>query len=178
MKKLTSLFAILALALAAGCHAQVPQPTAAPVISLTWTAASTCGGSNPACTYVVSRATCPTATTCPANTSGNTAFTALNATAPVSGLTYTDSTPPAGALVIYTATTVQAFSGCPTGGCISQPSGPSNSGTPLSVPPSPTAPAAPNASETAELNQPGSVEPVIANSKEPAPGVLVAKLVR
>ena len=130
MKKLFSILAIVALA--AGCaHSQVPPPTPPPAVALSCTAPSgfTAGSGNG---FIFARAVCTSSTSCPANTSGNTAFTALNIT-PAATCSFTDANPPQGKLVIYTASTVQA-------GQTSNPSGPSNGGVPLSVPTLPGAP--------------------------------------
>ena len=93
--------ALAFIALAAGCKSQVPPSNH--TVLLTWTAPATgCSVSTP-CAYVLSRATV-TGTTCPATT--GTAYTPLNQSAPVSALTYTDSTA-SGLSVCYIAQTVQ-----------------------------------------------------------------------
>lgn len=140
-----SLFALLAVAMAAaGCHAQVP-PSSNSVV-LTWTAPSSpaCTTSDP-CAYVLSRYTLPSGTaTCPPAT---TQYAALNQSSPAAGTTYTDTAPPAGTNVCYVAQTVQ-------GGLYSAPSGPSNSGTPIAVPTLPTAPSSLGTTSVSETIEP------------------------
>jgi hypothetical protein len=151
----------LALLISAGCRAQMP-PTKSVTVVLSWTAAPGCTTADP-CTYVVSRAVCPTASTCPSTT--GTAYTPLNPSLPVSGATYTDATPPAGALVSYIAQTVQ-------GGLTSLPSGQSNNGIPTSVPAMPGPPSAlGGATQSAMLAPPvtGTPEPMVASVNLPQP---------
>ncbi len=119
------LLPILALALTAGCRSQAPTPSPQPSATLNWTAASTCVSGAPACTYVVTRAVCPTPTTCPALTS--TAWVQLNSSNPTSSTTFKDTAPPQGSLVSYVVTNLQ-------NGLTGQTSGQSNNGVPSSVP--------------------------------------------
>jgi hypothetical protein len=64
-------------------------------VSLTCTPPTGCTAAGaPACTYEFARATCSSATSCPANTAGNTSFTTLNSSSPATTCAYTDATPP------------------------------------------------------------------------------------
>ena len=111
-------YAILALALIAGCaHSQVPPTVHTVTITITAPVGVT------GATYVISRAT---GASCPATT--GTAYTPLNQSAPISGTSYVDSA--ASGSVCYIAQTVQ-------GGAVS---GPSNVAGPFVVPANPTAP--------------------------------------
>ena len=172
MKTTARVLALLVPALMGCAHpgiTQVPPPSS-PGITLTCTMPASCTASNPACTFVFARAVCGSASTCPANTAGNTNFTALNASAPTASCSYTDSTPPSGQLVIYTASTIQS-------GLTSQPSSPSNNGTPTSVPVQPTAPSSLAGTSQAALAPPvsPSVAPTpVLSSTKPSPGNLVA----
>ena len=131
-------YAILALALIAGCaHSQVP-PT---VHSVTITITAPVTGA----TYVISRAT---GASCPATT--GTAYTPLNQSAPISGTSYVDSA--ASGSVCYIAQTVQ-------GGAVS---GPSNVAGPFVVPANPTAPVI--TGQSAKNDMP---EPTLAKNEVP-----------
>jgi hypothetical protein len=181
MKKSVSIFALSFVAFATvGCvhvPAQVPTPSQAPTVGLLCTASPSCTSGMPACTYQFARAVCPTATSCPANTAGNTSFQILNST-PVASCAYTDTAPPGNSLVIYTVSTIQAYSPPQT----SQPSAPSNNGVPLSIPASTSAPGAPAATETAALAPPVvpsvSPAPVLAKNAAAGPLILTAALAK
>jgi hypothetical protein len=134
--------AVLIVFATIGC-AQVPQPTPPPSVSLSCTAASNATG------YIFSRAMCTNATGCPANSPGNTAFTALNTSTPATTCSYTDA-PPVG-FVIYT---VSAINNTTSPAQISQPSAPSNGGVPLNIPASPGTPGSPTATQSAMLAPP------------------------
>ena len=166
MKKLFSLAAAIVF-VSAGCHGQVP-PSPAPTVTITWTAPSTCS-SGSSCAYVASRCTVVApATTCPS-------YTPLNSTAPVSALTFTDTTPPTGVSVLYVVQTVQ-------GGLTGVASGPSNGGTPLPVPIYPGTPGSPNATQNAMLAPPLITDrqpEVMADLRGPAgPGIVRAVIAR
>jgi hypothetical protein len=156
------IIAILALA-TAGCSHGQPTPTPSPSAAATWAASSSCTASAP-CTYVISRATCtgPTQVSCPSG------FTPLNLASPTSTLSYTDSAPPAG-YVSYVVSALQALPGCPTGGCISPASPPSNNGVPSPVPASVAAPGAPTVTA-------GVAAPLVPTIRRPngRPSALVA----
>ena len=100
---------LLFLALAAvGCHAQVPTVSHEGIVSWgvpsatsTWTGCTTAAP----CSYIVSvLKVASTATSCPASTGSN--YTALNASSPATGTSYTD-TIDAGSTVCYVAQTQQ-----------------------------------------------------------------------
>lgn len=157
MKQLSILLAF-SMVLVVGCPGQVPKPTS-PQVPMTCTAPPSC--STGGCTFVFARATCTgtTAASCPANTAGNSAFVALNATAPSSTCAYTDAAPPSGANVIYTASTIQ-------NGLTSLPSANSNQGVPSVIPLVPAAPGAPSGTVTsAELAPPIVVAPALPEVK-------------
>jgi hypothetical protein len=155
MKRISEIAAMLMVGIL-GCHAQVPQPSTSG-ISLACTAPASCTAAGAAsCQYVFARATCATATSCPANTAGNTNFAALNAATPSATCSYLDQAPPANSLVIYTVSTLQ-------GGLTSQPSAPSNSGVPMSIPAQPGQPGGLSGTEQAAL------APPLAPNAKPAP---------
>lgn len=131
------LFSMLALVISIGCHAQIPPTNH--TVSLIWTAATTCGTGQPACTYVISRAPA-TGTTCPATT--GTTYTQLNQASPTTGTTYTDTTA-SGLSVCYIAQTLQS------GGV----SVPSNTAGPTTVQGNPTAPSLENPTVATKENQ-------------------------
>lgn len=139
-----------------GCHSQVP-PSPPPTVNVSWTAAVPCT----ACTYVISRCTVTSGATCPS-------YTPLNQSAPASGTSYTDATPPTGVSVLYV---VQAVQGTITG----QPSPASNL---LAVPVYPGTPGAPNATATAALAPPivNEKQPEVVASNHPESIVVTAKL--
>lgn len=139
MKKLA--LALLALVLAAGCHAQIP-PSPPASVTATWTAPAACTVSAP-CVYVISRAAC--SSTCP-STSG-TAYTQVGTTAP-NVTSFTDTNLTSGSY----GWIVQAQQGNPA--ATSQPSGISNGGAPFAVTGPPGAPTAPSLTTTAELKKP------------------------
>ena len=164
-------FALLLLPFLAGCvHSQVPQPTKGYEVDLTCTPPSDFqpGTGNG---FVFSRAVCTSATSCPANTAGNTAFVALNATSPSATCSYLDATPPTG-FVIYTASTVQ-------NGATSEPSAPSNKGVPATIPALPSPPEAPSSTVQSAALAP-TVQPaqpqkqMVVNKKLPTPTRLTA----
>lgn len=168
MKKCTIvLIAIFATIAPIACHTQVPPPSPQPTVTLTCTAPS---GATAGYGYIFSRATCTSATSCPANTPGNTNFTALNQSSPAATCGYTDTAPPAGN-VIYTVSAI--FSGV-TG----QPSAPSNGGTPISVPVYPGSPGTLNGTQVAALAPPvkPDVKPLPVDAKIQGPVTLTAKL--
>jgi hypothetical protein len=144
MKRFGSAIALLAL-LAVGCsHAQVPPSTNSVV--LTWTApaaSGSWGGCTAAapCTYVLSRATVASGTSCPATT--GTSYTPIDQSSPAAGTTFTDSAPPSGANVCYSVQTLQ-------GGLYSTASAASNSGTTVAIPVLPLAPSGLNTSSVSE----------------------------
>jgi len=154
MKKLFAFAAIIGALVPIGCHGQVPTPSTPPTVGLTCTtpAGFIAGSGNG---FVFARAVCTSTTTCPANTAGNTAFTALNAATPSATCSFTDSTPPNGSLVVYTVSTIQGT--CNGGPCTSQPSAPSNNGTALAIPVMPLAPSALGATQSAELVKPNII---------------------
>ena len=134
MKKQISVLLLVALAFGLGCHkapGQVPPPTA-PVVIVSWPNVAGCTPAT--CSFVVARAICSSAAACPANTAGNTSFSALNLSTPTSALSFTDTAPPAG-FVVYTVSVL-------SGGITSFPSPNSNT---VAVPASPLAPLAPTA---------------------------------
>jgi hypothetical protein len=138
MKK-ACLFPLILATAALGCHAQVPPTTYS--VSLTWTAPAAsgswagCGTGQPACSYVLSRASVASGTTaCPATTGSN--YTPLNQSAPATGTSYSDAS--ATGSVCYVAQTVQS-------GAYSQPSSPSNV---IVVPGLPSAPGIPGGTAT------------------------------
>ena len=167
MNRIFTAIAILALGISSGCHAQVPPPSPQPSVVLTCIApvGFTAGTGNG---FVFSRAVCVTATSCPANTAGNTSYTALAPMATTCA--YTDSTPPSG-FVTYTASTVQ-------NGLTSLPSGQVNNGTPLTVPTYPGAPGTLNGTQTAALAPPltPNTKPAPVDAKVQGPTGLTAKL--
>lgn len=170
MKRIYQASALLLIGLL-GCHAgltQVPQPSTEG-IQLTCQAPASCTASGAAsCQYVFARATCLTATSCPANTAGNSSFIALNQTSP-SGLTYLDQTPLGNSIVVFTCSSIQD-------GLTSLPSPLSNT---VTVPAQPGAPGAPTATEQAALAPPllPDAKPAPAFAKKPSPPAgLVATL--
>lgn len=168
MKKIFSTL-VLGIFATIGC-AQVPAPSPQPteVLACTLPSNFVAGTGNG---VVFARAICPTASTCPTNSSGNTSFTALNASSPATTCAFTDNAPPTGVLVIYTASIVQ-------GGLTGQPSGPSNNGVPSSIPVYPGTPGSLTGTQTAMLAPPvGETTPVLAQTKEPGPSFLTARLV-
>jgi hypothetical protein len=140
-----TLFAVLALSLTVGCHAQLPA-SPAPAVSLSWTAPATCTTALP-CTYAISRATTTTGS-CPATT--GTLYT-LVGTSASQATTLVDTAPPPGTTSCYIAQTQQA----------SLVSTPSNSVL-IAIPALPTAPALNAPTVTAEVAMP---EPTIAQNE-------------
>ncbi len=114
VKKFRSLFLVfLAVASAAGCAAQV-QPSPPPSNQVTWPAAVCPSGQTcTAFSYIVSRATCPTPTTCPAVSVGN--YAPLNQSTPSASASYNDTTPPPGVYVAYVIQVVEGGSPPVTG---------------------------------------------------------------
>lgn len=154
MKKALVLALFLALPII-GCT-QVP-PSPPPTVAVSWPAAVPCTS----CTYVVSRCTVSTGTSCPS-------YTPLNQAAPTSATSYTDATPPTGVSVLYVVQSVQS-------GLTGQPSPPSNL---LAVPTYPGTPGTPNATATAELASPivNEKQPEVMASNHPAPIIVTVKL--
>jgi hypothetical protein len=166
-KTLVALTAVVALAV--GCHAQVPPTTHS--VALTWqapvpvsggiwqTPCGTASGSSP-CTYILSRISVAAgATGCPVP-SGVITYTPLNSSSPATGLTYTDSS--AAGAVCYLAQAVQ----------LGTTGNPSNTTGPLTVPANPGAPTLGNGT-VAKLDQPQPA--VLPSGRADAPPV-VAKL--
>ncbi len=156
MKRIYAALAILALGFA-GCrhgNTQVPPPTTM-TVQLTCVApvGFTAGAGNG---FIFSRATCASASSCPANTSGNTSFTALNTATPSATCNYNDLTPPSNTLVVYTVSTLQS-------GLTGPPSAPSNNGVAISIPAQPGVATGLSGTQTADL-----VPPILPNAK-PAP---------
>lgn len=94
-----SIFSLFVALAAVGCHGQAtvtPQPTA----TVTDTALSCPSGYT--CGYIVSRATCSSATACPTPSSGGPYTPLQTAANALSAPTYTDPAPPTGVYVAYT----------------------------------------------------------------------------
>jgi hypothetical protein len=164
-RKFAAVLSFLALAITAGCHAQVP-PSPPPTVTVNWPASASCTTTNLACGYVVSRCTVTTSTTC----SGT--YTPLNQATPATGTTYIDSTPPTGVSVVYVVQTIQSS-------LIGQASPPSNS---VPVPIYPGTPGTPNATQNAMLAPPLITDKrpeVVADSNGPVgPGSVTARVTK
>ena len=124
MKQILATLAVLAMAAAVGCHAQVP-PSPPPQVTATWSCASCTG----ATTYVVSVATI-SGSTCPAVTGTNYVQQGTTA-AGVLTLTWTPA---------VDGVTICAIVQAQVGGLTGQPSAPS---APYAIPPYPGTPTAP-----------------------------------
>jgi hypothetical protein len=155
LRNIALALSLFALSLTAGC--QVPQPSPQPTVSLTCTPSKDATSSY---LYVFARASCTSATSCPANTAGNTAYSAINPSGSAT-CSITDTAPLSG-FVTYTVSEVNA-------GVTGQPSGQVNSGVPLSVPSYPGTPGSLNGTQTAALAPPlkpdGKTLPQIASNK-------------
>jgi hypothetical protein len=129
-----SVFVLIAVILTAvGCRSQVPPQSH--LVTITWTTPTPtstwagCGTGVNACTYIISALSVTAGTlSCPSSTGSN--YTALNASSPVTGNTYTDTTN-TGKTMCYVGQTVQ-------GAAISTASAPT--AVPVVVPGNPTAP--------------------------------------
>lgn len=175
MKNFRSLFlAFLAVASAAGCAAQV-QPSPPPSNAVSWPAAvcpsgQTCG----AFSYIVSRAVCPTPTSCPSVAVGN--YAALNQSTPATSPSLNDSSAPAGVYVAYVIQVVEAPIAPSTQPTIGQPNVASAAQLDASYPPTVGAAAV---TDTAELAPPlrpnGPAQQLVASNEVPKVGRATVK---
>jgi hypothetical protein len=131
---------------AVGCKPQAPvspQPTA----SISWNALTCPTGYS--CGYIVSRATCTSATSCPTPSSSGPYTPIQSATAPLTTASYTDAAPPSGAYVAYTIQFVET----PAGGSPAT-GAPSPASTATLIALYPGTPGQPSVISTAELAPP------------------------
>lgn len=148
MRSINLRFAALLVFLVAtvGCKAQAPV-TPQPSATVSWPALPCPTGYS--CGYIVSSATCTSATVCPTPSSGGPYTPKQTATSPLTNTTYTDTAPPTGVYVAYTIQFVETPSGASP-----ETGAPSPASIPTLIALYPGTPGQPTVISTAELAPP------------------------